>query len=70
VSNFIVYQYMGCRIDSARHPRLARYLRDIAATDAYRKALDAEKPFVANIGLFRTARWVASDATFPRAHDS
>jgi glutathione S-transferase len=53
VSNFIVYQYMGYRIDAAGYPRLARYLKEIAATDAYRKALDAEKPFVANMGLDR-----------------
>ena len=54
VSNFIVYQYMGYRIDAARYPRLARYLKEIAATDAYCKALDAEKPFVANMGLDRS----------------
>jgi glutathione S-transferase len=53
VSNFIVYQYMGYEIDAKRYPRLARYLKEIAATDAYRKALDAEKPFVANMGLDR-----------------
>ena len=53
VSNFIVYQYMGYRIDAARYPRLARYLKEIAATDALAKALDAEKPFVANMRLDR-----------------
>ena len=53
VSNFIVYQYIGYQIDAASYPRLARYLREIAATDAYRQALDAEKPFVANMGLDR-----------------
>jgi len=53
VSNFIVYQYMGYEIDAKRYPRLARYLKETAATEAYRKALDAEKPFVANMGLDR-----------------
>ena len=53
VSNFIVYQYMGYEIDAKRYPRLARYLKEIAATETYRKALDAEKPFVANMGLDR-----------------
>jgi hypothetical protein len=31
----------------------SRYLKEIAATDAYRKALDDEKPFIANMGLDR-----------------
>jgi glutathione S-transferase len=53
VSNFIVYQYMGYKIEAAKYPRLAKYLKAIAATDAYRKALDDEKPFVANMGLNR-----------------
>ena len=53
VSNFIVYQYMGYGIDAGAYPRLARYLKEIAATDAFAKALDAEKPFVANMGLDR-----------------
>jgi glutathione S-transferase len=54
VSNFIVYQYMGYRIDAARYPKLVRYLQGIAATDAYRMALEDEKPFVANMGLDRS----------------
>lgn len=53
VSNFIVYQYMGYGIDAARYPRLARYLKEIAATDAFAQALEGEKPFVANMGLDR-----------------
>ena len=42
VSNFIVFQYMG-----GQYPKLAKYLKGIAATDSYRKALEDEKPFVA-----------------------
>jgi glutathione S-transferase len=53
VSNFIVYQYMGYKIDAEKYPKLAKYLKAIAATDAYRAALDDEKPFVANMGLNR-----------------
>lgn len=53
VSNFILYQYMGYRIDAAKYPRLAKYLKQIAAIDACRKALDDEKPFVARMGLDR-----------------
>lgn len=54
VSNFIVYQYIGYKLDAAKYPKLVKYIKDIAATDAYRKALDDEKPFVANMGLDRS----------------
>jgi glutathione S-transferase len=54
VSNFIVYQYMGYKIDGNLYSKLANYLNVIAATDAYRQALEAEKPFVANMGLDRS----------------
>jgi glutathione S-transferase len=51
VSNFIVYQYMGYGIDPGRYPKLTTYLREIAAAEPMRKALDDEKPFVAKLGL-------------------
>jgi glutathione S-transferase len=35
VSNFIVYQYMGFRVDPDQYPKLARYLREIAALDVF-----------------------------------
>jgi len=53
-SNFIIYQYIGYKIDATRYPKLAKYLRGIIDTDAYRTALEAEKPFVANMGLDRS----------------
>ncbi len=53
-SNFIIYQYIGYKIDAARYPKLARYVRGVADNAAFRKALDDEKPFVANMGLDRT----------------
>jgi glutathione S-transferase len=53
-SNFIIYQYIGYKIDAARYPKLAKYLRGITDTNAYRQALDDEKPFVANMGLDRS----------------
>jgi glutathione S-transferase len=52
-SNFINYQYMGYKIDAGRYPKLTSYLKGIQATAAFRKALDDEKPFVANMGLDR-----------------
>jgi glutathione S-transferase len=54
VSNFIVYQYIGYKLDGAAYPKLCQYVRGIASQDAYRKALDDEKPFVANMGLDRS----------------
>lgn len=54
VSNFIVYQYIGYKLEVAKYPKLVKYVRDIAATDAYRKALDDERPFVTNMGLDRS----------------
>ncbi len=54
VSNFIVYQYIGYKLDAASYPKLVKYVRTIAATDAFRRALDDEKPFVANMGLDRS----------------
>jgi glutathione S-transferase len=54
VSNFIVYHYIGYKLDAAKYPKLVKYIKSIAATDAYRKALDDEKPFVADMGLDRS----------------
>jgi glutathione S-transferase len=54
VSNFVVYQYIGYKLDAAKYPKLVRYTKDIAATDAYRKALGDEEPFVASMGLDRS----------------
>ena len=53
VSNFIVYQYLGYELDAAAYPKLLGYIRGITATAAFRKALDGEKPFVADLGLDR-----------------
>ena len=53
VSNFIVYQYLGFEIDAARYPNLAGYLREIAATEVFQRALADEKPFVDQMGLKR-----------------
>jgi glutathione S-transferase len=53
VSNFIVYQYLGFEIDAARYPKLAKYLREIAASPAFQRALADEKPFVDQMGLKR-----------------
>jgi glutathione S-transferase len=54
VSNFVIYNYLGYKLDAAKYPKLVTYIKNIAAIDAYRKALDDEKPFVANMGLDRS----------------
>jgi len=54
VSNFIVYQYMGFRVDAGQHPKLAKYLREIAALDVFQRALSDEKPFTEQMGLDRS----------------
>jgi len=53
-SNFIVYQYIGYNVDVARYPKLGKYLRGVAENEAFGKALDNEKPFVATMGLDRS----------------
>jgi glutathione S-transferase len=52
-SNFIVYQYLGFEIDAGQYPKLAKYLRGIMATLAFRRALADERPFVDQMGLKR-----------------
>jgi glutathione S-transferase len=54
VSNFIVFQYLGFRVDAGRYPKLAKYLREIAAIDVFQRALADEKPFVEQMGLDRS----------------
>jgi glutathione S-transferase len=53
-SNFINYQYLGFKVDTGRYPKLSRYLREIAALDVFQRALEDEKPFVAQMGLDRS----------------
>jgi glutathione S-transferase len=52
-SNFVVYQYLGFKIDAGQYPRLAKYIRGILATAAFQRALADEKPFVDQMGLTR-----------------
>jgi len=53
VSNFVVYQYLGFKIDAGQYPKLAKYIREILATAAFQRALADEKPFVDQMGLTR-----------------
>jgi len=50
-SNFLVYQYCGFTIDAGRWPKLARYLREIAGTAVFQKALAQERLFAEQMGL-------------------
>jgi glutathione S-transferase len=53
-SNFLVYQYIGFRLDEDRYPRLTRYLRGITGLDVFQRALAQERPFVDQMGLDRS----------------
>ncbi len=53
VSNLINYQYLGFAIESARYPRLARYVDGIIALPPFRQVLAAEQPFAEQMGLDR-----------------
>ena len=53
-SNFMVYQYIGCRVDAARYPKLSKYLRGMIAEEAFQRAIADEKPFVEQMGLDRS----------------
>jgi glutathione S-transferase len=54
LSNFLVYQYMGFRVDADRYPALARYLRNLVELEIFRRALAQERPFVEQMGLDRS----------------
>jgi glutathione S-transferase len=54
VSNFILFQYLGFKLDAGQYPKLARYLREIVALDVFQRALADEKPFAEQMGLDRS----------------
>lgn len=53
VSNLINYQYLGFRIDKAKYPKLATYVRGIIPLEPFQRALSNEKPFAEQMGLQR-----------------
>ena len=68
-SNFIVYQYMGFALDAGRYPKLSRYLREIAALDAYRGRSPTRSRSSRRWGWIAaswTVEWT-SDSSGPRA---
>ncbi len=54
VSNLIVFHYLGHRIEPAHHPKLFAYFQRQLDSSLFRTALQAETPFVDNLGLDRT----------------
>ncbi|MEW6641722.1 MAG: glutathione S-transferase family protein [Pseudomonadota bacterium] len=54
VSNFILYQYLGFKLDAAQYPKLTKYLRETMALDVFQRALGDEKPFAEQMGLDRS----------------
>jgi glutathione S-transferase len=53
VSNFILYQYLGFKLDAGQYPKLAKYMREIVALDVFQRALADERSFVEQMGLKR-----------------
>jgi glutathione S-transferase len=53
VSNFILYQYLGFKLDAGQYPKLAKYVREIVGLNVFQRALADEKPFVEEMGLDR-----------------
>jgi glutathione S-transferase len=52
-SDLMVFHYLGCRLDAARHPKLAAHFRRMLDRDSFRAALAAEQPFAEKMGLDR-----------------
>lgn len=52
-SDLMVFHYLGCRLDAARHPKLAAHFRRMLGRDSFRAAVAAEQPFAAKMGLDR-----------------
>jgi len=53
-SNFVVYQYIGCKLDAGKSPKLSKYLRGIIDEEAFQRAIADERPFVEQMGLDRS----------------
>jgi glutathione S-transferase len=52
-SDLTVFHYLGCRLDAARHPKIAAHFRRMLGRDSFRTALAAERPFAEKMGLDR-----------------
>jgi glutathione S-transferase len=53
-SNLVMFHYLGHRLDAARFPRVSAYFRRQLDSSLVRGALEAEGPFVDQLGLDRT----------------
>ena len=60
ISNLINFHYLGHRLDPARHPRLDRYFRRQIRRPSLVRALEAERPVAASMGL-DTTRFAAAE---------
>jgi glutathione S-transferase len=56
-SDLTVFHYLGCRLDAARHPKLAAHFRRMLRRDSFQAALAAERPFAEKMGLDRVQNW-------------
>jgi glutathione S-transferase len=53
VSDLTTFHYLGCTLDAARHPNLLAHFKRMLGRESFRKALAAELPFAARMGLDR-----------------
>jgi glutathione S-transferase len=56
-SDLTVFHYLGCRLDAARHPKIAAHFRRMLSRDSFRTALAAERPFADKMGLDHVQNW-------------
>ena len=50
-SDLTIFHYLGCTLDAARHPNLLAHFKRMLQRDSFRKALAAEQPVAASMGL-------------------
>lgn len=53
-SNLMIFHYLGCSLDPARHPNLRAHFQRMLGRESLRKALAAEQPFAERMGLDRS----------------
>jgi glutathione S-transferase len=52
-SDLTIFHYLGCELDTARHPNLVAHFKRMLGRESFRTALAAEQPFAEQMGLDR-----------------
>jgi len=53
-SDLMIFHYVGCKLDAARHPNLLAHFQRMLGRESFRTALAAEQPFAEQMGLDRS----------------